>query len=141
MSGMVVPVRISLAPPPFELPYRLFYSARGLMLEPDYLGYWKNTSPAFWNKLDAIGPELIARQLAGISKREGGKPLTLCCFEDVTRPHRCHRVVFSLWWQERTGEPVYELTDEGELLHLDKLHPQCMPVLPEQDGLFSGEAP
>jgi hypothetical protein len=137
-SRLVVPVRISLLEPPFlaTLPYKIEHRVRALMPEWNMMGEWENLSPAMWKKLDLVGPELIARQLSGISKRHGDRPLALCCFEDVTRPHRCHRVVFSLWWEHVTGQRVYELTDAGELLWLDRLHFQCMPVLPGEDELF-----
>jgi hypothetical protein len=87
-----------------------------------------------WAKLNAIGAERIAAQLAAISKAEGGKSLAMLCFEDVTRErgHRCHRTVASLWWLEQTGREIAELTDDGELLSLHKLHRQTAPILPRE---------
>jgi hypothetical protein len=87
-----------------------------------------------WAKLDAIGADKIASQLAAISEAEGGKSLALLCFEDVTRArgHRCHRTVVSLWWMEQTGLEIEELTDGGEVLGLHRLHRQTAPIVPRE---------
>ena len=136
-SGVVVPVRISMIPPQLllgELPYELKYSVRALQPEKDMIGEWPRFSTGMWTKLDKIGVEKIASQLAAISKAEGGKSLALLCFEDVTpaRGHRCHRVVVSLWWLEQTGHEIPELTNEGEVLSLHQLHRQTSPILPKE---------
>jgi len=136
-SGVVVPVRISMIPPQLllgELPYELKYSVRALQPEKDMIGEWPRFSTGMWTKLDTIGVEKIASQLAAISKAEGGKSLALLCFEDVTpaRGHRCHRVVVSLWWLEQTGHEIPELTNEGEVLSLHQLHRQTSPILPKE---------
>ena len=96
------------------------------------VGEWPKFSTGMWAKLNTIGVEKIAAQLAAISRAEGGKSLALLGFEDVTlaRGHRCHRVVASLWWLGQTGQEMPELTDEGELLGLHKLHRQTAPILP-----------
>jgi hypothetical protein len=49
-----------------------------------FVGEWPRFSTGMWAKLDAIGAEKIAGQLAAISRAEGGKDLALFCFEDVT---------------------------------------------------------
>jgi hypothetical protein len=136
-SGVVVPVRISMFPPQRllgELPYELRYSVRALKPERHMIGEWPRFSTGMWTKLDTIGVEKIASQLAAISRAEGGKSLALLCFEDVTRArgHRCHRVVLSLWWLEKTGHEVPELTNEGEVLSLHRLHRQTAPILPKE---------
>jgi hypothetical protein len=136
-SGVVAPVRISMFPPQRllgELPYELKYGVRALQPERHMIGEWPRFSTGMWTKLDTIGVEKIASQLATISKVEGGKSLALLCFEDVTRArgHRCHRVVVSLWWLEKTGYEIPELTDDGELLSLHKLHRQTAPILPRE---------
>jgi hypothetical protein len=136
-SGLVVPVRISMFPPQRllgELPYELKYGLRALQPEWNMMGEWSRLSTGMWAKLDRIGAEKIAAQLAAISEAEGGKNLALLCFEDVTqaRGHRCHRVVASLWWTEQTGHEIPELTDDGELLSLHKLHRQTAPILPRE---------
>jgi hypothetical protein len=98
------------------------------------IGEWPRFSTGMWRKLDTIGVEKIASQLAAISRAEGGKSLALLCHEDVTpaRGHRCHRVVVSLWWMEQTGREIPELTNEGELLSLHQLHRQTAPILPKE---------
>lgn len=41
-----------------------------------------------------------------------GKPVVLCCYEDVRKPGEwCHRLVFAEWWFKRTGEKIIELQD------------------------------
>ena len=107
-SGVVVPVRVSMFPPQRllgELPYDLKYSVLELQPEWHMVGEWPKFSTGMWRKLNTIGVEKIANQLAAISRAEGGKSLALLCFEDVTRArgHKCHRVVVSLWWLEQTG--------------------------------------
>jgi hypothetical protein len=136
-SGLVVPVRISMFPPQRllgELPYDLKYSVRALQPERHMLGEWPRYSTGIWKKLDTIGVEKITNQLAAISRAEGGKSLALLCFEDVTpaRGHKCHRVVVSLWWIEKAGYEIPELTNEGELLNLHQLHRQTAPILPKE---------
>jgi hypothetical protein len=136
-SGVVVPVRISMFPPQRllgELPYDLKFSVRALQPERHMIGEWPRFSTGMWTKLDTIGVEKIASQLAAISRAEGGKSLALLCFEDATRArgHRCHRVVLSLWWLEKTGHEVPELTNEGEVLSLHRLHRQTAPILPKE---------
>jgi hypothetical protein len=136
-SGVVVPVRISMFPPqPLlgELPYELKHSVRALQPERHMMGEWPGFSLGMWAKLDAIGAEKIAAQLAAISRTEGGRSLALLCHEDVTpaRGHRCHRVVVSLWWAEQAGREIPELTDDGELLGLHRLHRQTAPIVPRE---------
>jgi hypothetical protein len=136
-SGVVVPVRISMFPPQRllgELPYALKYSLRALQPEWHMVGEWPKFSTGIWAKLNTIGAEKIAAQLAAISRVENGKDLALLCFEDITRErgHRCHRTVVSLWWLEQTGHEIPELTDDGELLSLHKLHRQTAPILPRE---------
>lgn len=56
--------------------------------------------------LDAIGAELQAIA-AG---QEPGRPLVLLCFDRLNKPGNwCHRVHFSRWWTEETGQAVPEL--------------------------------
>jgi hypothetical protein len=136
-TGLVVPVRISMFPPEWllsELPYELKYSVRALQPEWHMVGEWPRFSTGIWRKLDMIGVEKIAAQLAAISRAEDGKSLALLCHEDVTqaRGHRCHRTVVSLWWLEQTGREIPELTNDGELLSLHKLHRQTAPILPRE---------
>lgn len=46
------------------------------------------------------------------------------------RGQRCHRVIFSAWWYERTGWIIPELSNDGELLGLEQLHHQVLPLRP-----------
>jgi hypothetical protein len=131
-SGAVVPVRISMIDPRelLDLPYEIAASVPELMPERDHLGEWRNFSPRFWRKLDTIGPEKILPKLAGISNDHGGRPLALCCFEDLTAGDECHRAVVMASLRDVAGVEVREITDDGELLALEQLHPQAMPVRP-----------
>ena len=133
-SGMVVPVRVSMYPPqPLlgELPYELKHTVRDLIPERTMHGEWRKFSPLFWEKLEHLGVEKIASQLAAIGARYDGKPLALLCFEDLLKGQRCHRVIISAWWRERSGQEVCELTNEGEVLKLEQLHHQVMPLRPK----------
>jgi hypothetical protein len=133
-SGMVVPVRVSMYPPqPLlgEFPYELEHTVRDLIPERTMHGDWRKFSPLFWEKLEQLGPERIAAQLAAIGALHDGKPLALLCFEDLLKGQRCHRVIISAWWRERSGQEVCELTNEGEVLKLDQLHHQVMPLRPK----------
>jgi hypothetical protein len=133
-SGVVVPVRISMIDPRRllgELPYPLKYSVRALQPERDMLGEWPRFSGGMWGKLSRIGLRAITQQLEAISKAEASKPLALLCYEDLTKGHQCHRAVVSVWWMEQTGRELEELTNDGELLSLHRLHKQTAPVLPE----------
>ena len=133
-TGLIVPVRISLLDPRRllgELPYPLKYSVRALQPERSHLGEWPKTCSMMWEKLGGIGIEKISAQLAAIARAEGGKPLALCCYEDVTLPNQCHRTVLSVWWFEQTGRELEEITDDGELLGLRQQHRQTSPALPK----------
>lgn len=131
-SGVVVPVRISMYPPIIPLNYPVEHEVGALMPERPMIGEWNKFSPMFWKKLDHIGPERIAKELAAISRQHDGKALALLCYEDVTpaRGHKCHRVVLSVWWHGVTGWKMPELTDDGEVLELHQLHRQVMPLRP-----------
>ena len=60
--------------------------------------------------LDAVGFEKISEQIHKYVSR--GKDVVLCCYEDVRIPDEwCHRLVFSEWWLEQTGEVIEELKD------------------------------
>ena len=131
-SGVVVPMRISMIAPErfFPLGYEIAGEARSLMPERPMQGEWRSFSPAFWRKLDRIGPEKIADELTAISAEHDGRALALLCFEDLQKGQRCHRAIVSAWIESETGIAVPELTDAGEVLALEKLHPQVMPVRP-----------
>ena len=117
-----------------ELPYELKYTVRALQPERHMIGEWPRFSTGMWAKLNTIGVEKLASQLTAIFRAEGGNSVALLCHEDVTqaRGHRCHRVVVSLWWLEQTGHEIPELTNEGEVLSLHKLHRQTAPIVPKE---------
>jgi hypothetical protein len=132
-SGAVIPVRVSSYPPePLmgELPYELAHTVRELIPERRMYGEWREFSPTFWRHLDELGSERVLTRLRTISAEHGGKALVLCCYEDLLKGQMCHRVIFSAWWQEQSGQEVCELTNEGEILKLEQLHHQVLPVRP-----------
>jgi hypothetical protein len=143
-SGAVVPVRISMDPPVVPLGYELQETAETLLVEPAMLGEWDHLSTHYWRKLDRLGVEEIAAELAAISKRHDGLPLALCDYENLlTRGHRSPRVVFAVWWEMNTGREVLELTDKGERLHHTQLHKQSRyrpPKPPEEDRRWREDA-
>lgn len=43
---------------------------------------------------------------------DAGRDVILCCYEDVRKSGEwCHRLVFTEWWCEKTGQKVEELID------------------------------
>jgi hypothetical protein len=74
-SEMVVPVRVSMYPPePLlgELPYAIKHTVRDLIPERTMHRNWRKFSPLFWEKLEQVGPQKIAAQLASIGGRHVG---------------------------------------------------------------------
>jgi len=100
-SGLVVPVTISMyAPEPLlgPLRYPLEHEVRDLMPERWMHAKWHKFSTTFWRHLDGIGIEKIAAQLSTISAQHESLPLVLCCYEDLLKAQKCHRVIASAWW-------------------------------------------
>ena len=62
----------------------------------------------YHERLDSFGAERIGERLHEL-EAEYGRPLVLCCFEDVIAGQACHRRMFADWWMRRTGEPIDEL--------------------------------
>jgi len=111
-SGNYTVVGITRGAPKFKLGYSL----AGNILEIAPPGYLfneydrKKFTPQYFKHMDRIGPVLLARKLSFFEKM--GKPVVLCCYEDVRNPEDwCHRLVFAEWWQSRTGECIEELPD------------------------------
>jgi hypothetical protein len=132
-SGLVVPVHISMYPPePLmgELTYELEHTVRELIPERRMYGDWREFSPTFWRHLDGIGPERVLARLRAIGTAHDGKPMALCCYEDLPKGQMCHRTIFAAWWREQSGQEVCELTNEGEVLKLVQLRHQIMPLRP-----------
>jgi hypothetical protein len=143
-TGKVVPVRVSYQAPIVPLGYTLEETAE--LLVPDFamLGEWDHFCQTYRQKLDALGMERIGEELSAISVRHDGRPLALLDYEDLTRGLRNHRIVFSAWWEEQTGQAVLELTNDGEKLHYSRLPRQVQPKLPkpkEDDPRFTVDKP
>jgi hypothetical protein len=130
-SGVVVPVRVSMHPPLIPLPYELEETARSLVPEPWMAGAWPWLSPTYWNYLDGQGVGMIGKELEGISRRHGGKPLALLDHEDPTKGHRSLRIVFAAWWEANAGQAVPELLDDGQTIHYSQLHGRTRPKRPK----------
>ena len=130
---LVVPVRISMRPPLVPLPYKLEETAWSLVPEPWMTGEWPWLSPTYWRHLDKQGIEKIGKEVAAISGRRGGKALALLDYEDVgpARGHRSLRVVFSQWWEEKGGQKVLELLNDGQALHYSQLPKRTRPERPK----------
>lgn len=128
MSGVVEPVRVSMFPPKMDLPYEIEHTAWDLRPIKSMMGSWPQFSGEYLEKLDKDGITLIADRLDKIAGNSENKPLALLCYEDLTRGQGCHRHIFGVWWEEKTGDVVYELTNDGELIHPLNLHRQ-VPVM------------
>lgn len=125
-TAPVVAVGISRGAPRFRVGYRyrrlpdLYPDGWMLSIEDD-----ERFNEVYRAKLDRIGVDRIAAQLARISDEEGGKPLVLLCYE--ADPAECHRSVFSSWWAEQTGQ---------ELPEMDRGCDQSRNPQPTQDALW-----
>lgn len=143
-SGEVVPVRVSMFEPVVPLGYELRECAWSLVPEEHMEGEWPWLSPAYWGLLDERGIGAIAEELAEISGRHGGRPLLLMDHEDVTRGDRSLRLVFARFWEERTGEPVLEIADDGTKLHYRQLPKRTRPrrgKAPGEDRRWTDDEP
>jgi hypothetical protein len=128
-TGQVVPVRVSYEAPIVPLGYPLEETAETLVPEFAMLSEWDHLCQTYRHKLDALGPQTIGEELSAISDRHDRRPLVLLDYEDLARGLRNHRIVFSHWWEERTGQPVFELTNDGEKVHHSQLPRQVQPKL------------
>ena len=140
-GGGVVPVRVGYEAPIVPLGYSLEETAEALVPEFAMLGEWGRFCRTYLHKLDALGVERIGEELAEIIDRHGGRPLALVDYEDVVRGHR---VVFAAWWEEKTGQAVLELTEEGQRLHHSLLPRRVRPKLPkprEDDPRYRSSPP
>ena len=81
-------------------------------------------------RLNEIGVDKLARVFE--SWQQYGKPLVLCCYEDVRKmgDNWCHRTMFAKWWQQQTGEQIDELHDPSRY----KLEPSEHPFLDILEG-------
>ena len=143
-TAEVVPVRVSYEAPIVPLGYTLEEIAETLVPEFAMLGEWDHLCQTYRHKLDTLGVERIGEELSAISDRHDGRPLALLDYEDLTRGLRNHRVVFSHWWEQRTGQAAFELTNDGEKLHYSRLPKQVQPKLPkpkEDDPKYRSSPP
>lgn len=109
---MGTPVRISNGMPKFKLPVTLKYKIpllfpRWEWVQDQNLSV-RDFRAKYWRGLDAIGLDNIGDVLQAISDDSGGKPLVLLCYERM--PRDCHRGDFAMWWKDRTGVSIPELT-------------------------------
>lgn len=130
-SGELVPVRVGYEAPIVPLAYPLEETAELLLPEFAMLGEWDHLCRTYRHKLEALGIERIGQELSAISARHDGRPLALLDYEDLVRGLRNHRIVFGQWWEEKTGRPVFELTNDGGKLHYSRLPRQVQPKPPK----------
>lgn len=143
-TGEVVPVRVSYEAPIVPLGYPLEETAETLVPEFAMLGEWDHLCQTYRHKLDTLGVEMIGEELAEISERHDGLPLALLDYEDMMRGLRNHRIVFAHWWEQETGQEVFELTNDGKKLHHSQLLRQVQPKPPrpkEADPRFTVDKP
>lgn len=111
-TGNYTVVGITRGAPKFPLRYTL----AGNIMEIAPPGYLFNEynrerfTPSYFQHMDRVGTARIAQILQHYE--DMGKPVVLCCYEDVRKPGEwCHRLVFAEWWLQRTGEIIEELPD------------------------------
>ena len=136
-TGKYTVVGITRGAPKFPLQYRL----DGNIMDRAPPGYLFNEydrarfTPAYFRHMDKAGVSRIAQILRGYEAM--GKPVVLCCYEDVRKPNEwCHRLVFAEWWMSRTGEVIEELPDPSPNKWLPKAEPmESRPQAPEADQI------
>jgi hypothetical protein len=133
-SGEIIPVGISYEPPVVPLGYTVEHHV-GLLAPEKHmlrgsLAEWRPFCYAFWAYLNDVGVERIRDTLDTISHRHPGKALVLLDYENMELGHRSHRAIFARWWEEKTSQPVYELTNDGQQLHYTELHKQARASRP-----------
>ena len=111
-SGNYTVVGITRGAPKFPLHYQLAGNIMDIA-PPGYLFREYNRerfTPPYFRHMDQVGVDKILQTLK--SYEDMGKPVVLCCYEDVRKPGEwCHRLVFAEWWFKRTGEKITELQD------------------------------
>jgi len=104
------PIPITLGMPKFRLGYVIGPSERDLA--PDYA--WFNASTETYTirmieKFDRFGVEHYEGIFDRHAASSGKTDLVLLCYEDLSKPREfCHRRLFSVWWEEKTGQVVRE---------------------------------
>lgn len=118
-------VRISVGKPKWNLGYDIYDEIRelepfGLMNEHDH----ENFKRLYFKRLDNFGVDRIKSKIDAIRKIADGmeKDVVLLCYEDVRKENVwCHRLVFAEWWEEKTGEKIYELADYSPVSETKKI--------------------
>ncbi|MET9965295.1 hypothetical protein ABZZ80_05060 [Streptomyces sp. NPDC006356] len=112
---MGVPVRITLSPPRWKLPYPLEHQVPELAPSRAYFGSARpEFEAAYRAQLDGHGVEVLAARFQRIAVTGSDLRLVLLCFEDLAKAGEwCHRRMFAAWWQEKTGAQVRELGPVG----------------------------
>ncbi len=134
-SGKYTVVGITRGAPKFPLQYRL----DGNIIDIAPPGYLFNEydrarfTPSYFRHMDKTGVTRIQQILKRYEAQ--GKPVVLCCYEDVRKPGEwCHRLVFAEWWLSRTGQLIEELPDPSPSKWLQRPTVQ-EPVEPEADQM------
>jgi hypothetical protein len=110
-------VRTTLGYPRFRLGYRLAANLAELAPARSMFGKSEAEFTEIYAALleERGGVDYFTRRFAQIADEAGVDQLVLLCFEDLRKPGLfCHRRVFATWWQQRTGQPVDELSEEPE---------------------------
>lgn len=108
-------VRISVGKPRWNLGYDIYADIPelepfGLVNVHDHEVFKK----LYFKRLDGFGVDRIKSKIEAVKKiaDEMKKDIVLLCYEDVRKENVwCHRLVFAEWWEEKTGERIYELAD------------------------------
>jgi hypothetical protein len=110
LASGLAPVATTVGKPKFSLRYEL--AGACALIAP--LGVFgrdlsdEEFEAGYRARLDSFGvPEIRADLVKLVGDWPG---CVLLCFCDLAQS-RCHRRLFSRWWQERTGEEVAELTE------------------------------
>lgn len=116
-AANAVPVRTTRGAPLWRLPYEILGHIS--LIAPDKteikIDDEDRFTEAYWARLDDLGAvDTLPDIFALLSESNGGRPLALLCFEDLTKPGLfCHRRVFADGWYLRTGQEVPELGPTG----------------------------
>lgn len=136
---MGTPVPITLYPPKKPLHFPVPPSVKALAPDASFFRSDDDTfNREYFAKLDRYGVDAIA----GLLRQRARRPddtLVLLCYEDLGKPgSACHRELFAMWWEKRTGFTVPEV---------GRYHvPRCLDIrrakaslngpLPVQEAMF-----
>lgn len=82
----------------------------------EYVGHYRR-------QLDRHGPGKLAKKIEFLARQTGADTLVFLCYEKVSKPGNwCHRSMFADWWEERTGQKVYELGESPAAEMTDQDH-------------------